>query len=279
MSVTGIDIEVTHPKTVQNSGDMRPHVEYEIWVYRDGTLMNPGAPKAARRYRDFLWLISQLQKDIGGACLPVLPEKSVVNVIGDKVFQKQRGKLLSDVLKRLVYHPEVLASDDAMRHVMVFLTGSAEDFVALKDPKRNAAAAAPVEPKKRGSVSGMFSGMSSSFGSSWYSKSSKKPAEGDGVEDGEEPVPEAPAAVAEEWSEEDTQLATILNEAAVRQSHMEQVEKAVGELVTRGIQYSTESRAFGFALLSLRQEEEEAMPGASHPSRPRMSSSPRTRLW
>lgn len=68
-----------------------------------------GYSAVLRRYSDFLWLHSALQKERAGAILPPLPEKQAVSRFSLSFIEERRG-LLERFLRRVAVHPELYDS-------------------------------------------------------------------------------------------------------------------------------------------------------------------------
>lgn len=120
-------ITVTDP--VQHSEGMNKYTSYRVQVRPPHNLPptgeSPGSTHAPasnmdmfppthysavlRRYSDFAWLHSALQKERAGAILPPLPEKQAVSRFSLTFIEERRG-LLERFLRRVAVHPELYDS-------------------------------------------------------------------------------------------------------------------------------------------------------------------------
>lgn len=85
-----------------------------------------------RRFRDFVWLEDNLQSEVPGAIIPVLPDKDFPVAAQNKSFLDARATACTVFLEEIVCNPEVCDSTSARDNVNIFLRGSSGEYADLK---------------------------------------------------------------------------------------------------------------------------------------------------
>lgn len=112
------DIIVGDPSKV---GDLtNAHIVYTVTTRTDSELMRAKETEVTRRYRDFLWLYSQMLQNHPGYIIPPPPEKQVYGRFDDKFIENRRlalEKMLHKMSQKGIYQNDpdfilFLQSDD-----------------------------------------------------------------------------------------------------------------------------------------------------------------------
>jgi sorting nexin-1/2 len=124
---TSYRVQVRPPNNHVNSNNSNPHST----AHHEGDIFpSTGYSAVLRRYSDFLWLHSALQKERAGAILPPLPEKQAVSRFSLSFIEERRG-LLERFLRRVAVHPELYDSVS----LDTFLRADDATFFAAKNSK------------------------------------------------------------------------------------------------------------------------------------------------
>ncbi|XP_017595995.1 PREDICTED: sorting nexin-11 [Corvus brachyrhynchos] len=87
-------VRVQDPR-VQNEGSWNSYVDYKIFLHTNSKAFTAKTSCVRRRYREFVWLRRQLQKNAGLVPVPELPGKSAAFFVGstDEFIEKRRQGL------------------------------------------------------------------------------------------------------------------------------------------------------------------------------------------
>ncbi|XP_075417806.1 sorting nexin-11 [Tenrec ecaudatus] len=99
-----ITVRVQDPR-VQNEGSWNSYVDYKIFLHTNSTAFTAKTSCVRRRYREFVWLKKQLQRNAGLVPVPELPGKSTFFGTSDEFIEKRRQGLqhfLEKVLQSVV---------------------------------------------------------------------------------------------------------------------------------------------------------------------------------
>ncbi|XP_040857174.1 sorting nexin-11 isoform X1 [Ochotona curzoniae] len=99
-----ITVRVQDPR-VQNEGSWNSYVDYKIFLHTNSKAFTAKTSCVRRRYREFVWLRKQLQKNAGLVPVPELPGKSTFFGSSDEFIEKRRQGLqhfLEKVLQSVV---------------------------------------------------------------------------------------------------------------------------------------------------------------------------------
>ncbi|XP_047400840.1 sorting nexin-11 isoform X1 [Sciurus carolinensis] len=99
-----ITVRVQDPR-VQNEGSWNSYVDYKIFLHTNSKAFTAKTSCVRRRYREFVWLRKQLQRNAGLVPVPELPGKSAFFGNSDEFIEKRRQGLqhfLEKVLQSVV---------------------------------------------------------------------------------------------------------------------------------------------------------------------------------
>ncbi|XP_004684345.1 PREDICTED: sorting nexin-11 [Condylura cristata] len=99
-----ITVRVQDPR-VQNEGSWNSYVDYKIFLHTNSKAFTAKTSCVRRRYREFVWLRKQLQRNAGLVPVPELPGKSPFFGSSDEFIEKRRQGLqyfLEGVLQSVV---------------------------------------------------------------------------------------------------------------------------------------------------------------------------------
>ncbi|XP_062965372.1 sorting nexin-11 [Cynocephalus volans] len=99
-----ITVRVQDPR-VQNEGSWNSYVDYKIFLHTNSKAFTAKTSCVRRRYREFVWLRRQLQRNAGLVPVPELPGKSAFFGSSDEFIEKRRQGLqhfLEKVLQSVV---------------------------------------------------------------------------------------------------------------------------------------------------------------------------------
>lgn len=99
-----ITVRVQDPR-VQNEGSWNSYVDYKIFLHTNSKAFTAKTSCVRRRYREFVWLRKQLQRNAGLVPVPELPGKSTFFGGSDEFIEKRRQGLqhfLEKVLQSVV---------------------------------------------------------------------------------------------------------------------------------------------------------------------------------
>uniref|UniRef100_A0A8D0NR81 Sorting nexin 11 n=1 Tax=Sus scrofa TaxID=9823 RepID=A0A8D0NR81_PIG len=99
-----ITVRVQDPR-VQNEGSWNSYVDYKIFLHTNSKAFTAKTSCVRRRYREFVWLRKQLQRNAGLVPVPELPGKSTFFGSSDEFIEKRRQGLqhfLEKVLQSVV---------------------------------------------------------------------------------------------------------------------------------------------------------------------------------
>ncbi|NP_001233309.1 SNX11 isoform 2 [Pan troglodytes] len=99
-----ITVRVQDPR-VQNEGSWNSYVDYKIFLHTNSKAFTAKTSCVRRRYREFVWLRKQLQRNAGLVPVPELPGKSTFFGTSDEFIEKRRQGLqhfLEKVLQSVV---------------------------------------------------------------------------------------------------------------------------------------------------------------------------------
>ncbi|XP_059990257.1 sorting nexin-11 isoform X3 [Lagenorhynchus albirostris] len=87
-----ITVRVQDPR-VQNEGSWNSYVDYKIFLHTNSKAFTAKTSCVRRRYREFVWLRKQLQRNAGLVPVPELPGKSTFFGSSDEFIEKRRQGL------------------------------------------------------------------------------------------------------------------------------------------------------------------------------------------
>ncbi|KAM6114739.1 sorting nexin-11 [Phoenicopterus ruber ruber] len=105
-------VRVQDPR-VQNEGSWNSYVDYKIFLHTNSKAFTAKTSCVRRRYREFVWLRRQLQKNAGLVPVPELPGKSAFFVGSTDEFIEKRRQGLQQFLEKVVQNV-VLLSDSRL---------------------------------------------------------------------------------------------------------------------------------------------------------------------
>jgi len=120
-----VQVRPPNSKPTNNNNDNSGNHQHEGDIFP-----STGYSAVLRRYSDFVWLHSTLQKERAGAILPPLPEKQAVSRFSLSFIEERRG-LLERFLRRVAVHPELYDSVA----LDTFLRADDATFFAAKNSK------------------------------------------------------------------------------------------------------------------------------------------------
>nr|XP_041577438.1 sorting nexin-11 isoform X2 [Taeniopygia guttata] len=92
-------VRVQDPR-VQNEGSWNSYVDYKIFLHTNSKAFTAKTSCVRRRYREFVWLRRQLQRNAGSVPVPELPGKSAFFVGSTDEFIERRRQGLQHFLER-----------------------------------------------------------------------------------------------------------------------------------------------------------------------------------
>ncbi|NXA56637.1 SNX11 protein, partial [Nothocercus julius] len=92
-------VRVQDPR-VQNEGSWNSYVDYKIFLHTNSKAFTAKTSCVRRRYREFVWLRKQLQKNAGLVPVPELPGKSTFFVGSTDEFVEKRRQGLQQFLEK-----------------------------------------------------------------------------------------------------------------------------------------------------------------------------------
>ncbi|KAJ1135510.1 hypothetical protein NDU88_001949 [Pleurodeles waltl] len=107
-----ITVRVQDPR-VQNEGSWNSYVDYKIFLHTNSKAFTAKTSCVRRRYREFVWLRKQLQKNAGLVPVPPLPGKGTFFMGNNEDFIEKRRQGLQQFLEQTV-HSMVLLSDSQL---------------------------------------------------------------------------------------------------------------------------------------------------------------------
>ncbi|XP_064030611.1 sorting nexin-11 isoform X2 [Pogoniulus pusillus] len=105
-------VRVQDPR-VQNEGSWNSYVDYKIFLHTNSKAFTAKTSCVRRRYREFVWLKRQLQRNAGLVPVPELPGKSTFFVGSTDEFIEKRRQGLQQFLEKVVQNV-VLLSDSRL---------------------------------------------------------------------------------------------------------------------------------------------------------------------
>ncbi|KAM4845075.1 sorting nexin-11 isoform 1-T3 [Thomomys bottae] len=106
-----ITVRVQDPR-MQNEGSWNSYVDYKIFLHTNSKAFTAKTSCVRRRYREFVWLRKQLQRNAGLVPVPDLPGKSTFFGSSDEFIEKRRQGLQHFLEKAL--QSVVLLSDSRL---------------------------------------------------------------------------------------------------------------------------------------------------------------------
>jgi len=128
------EVSVEEPQKVGDA--INAHTVYKVRTKTNSSAFRSNEMIVSRRYRDFLWLYTQLTNGNPGVIVPPVPEKHALGRFQDE-FVESRRIALERCLRKIVAHPMLYGDPD----LKVFL--ESESFNIDKNQKR----AEPETPK------------------------------------------------------------------------------------------------------------------------------------
>uniref|UniRef100_A0A2K6CFU5 Sorting nexin 11 n=1 Tax=Macaca nemestrina TaxID=9545 RepID=A0A2K6CFU5_MACNE len=107
-----ITVRVQDPR-VQNEGSWNSYVDYKIFLHTNSKAFTAKTSCVRRRYREFVWLRKQLQRNAGLVAVPELPGKSTLLRTSDE-FNEKRHKAAA-----LLEKVEVWFLSDSQLHLFL----------------------------------------------------------------------------------------------------------------------------------------------------------------
>ncbi|KAG6921156.1 sorting nexin 11 [Chelydra serpentina] len=105
-------VRVQDPR-LQNEGSWNSYVDYKIFLHTNSKAFTAKTSCVRRRYREFVWLRKQLQKNAGLVPVPELPGKSTFFAGSTDEFVEKRRQGLQQFLEKVVQNV-VLLSDSQL---------------------------------------------------------------------------------------------------------------------------------------------------------------------
>ncbi|XP_075767423.1 sorting nexin-11 isoform X2 [Pelodiscus sinensis] len=105
-------VRVQDPR-IQNEGSWNSYVDYKIFLHTNSKAFTAKTSCVRRRYREFVWLRKQLQKNAGLVPVPELPGKSTLFAGSTDEFIEKRRQGLQQFLEKVVQNV-VLLSDSQL---------------------------------------------------------------------------------------------------------------------------------------------------------------------
>ncbi|XP_048416894.1 sorting nexin-11-like isoform X1 [Stegostoma tigrinum] len=107
-----ITVRVQDPR-IQDQNSWAAYVDYKIFLYTNSKAFTVKTSCVRRRYREFVWLRRQLQKNAGLVPLPELPGKKPFFQVNDIESIERRRQGLQQFLEK-VLHTTVFLSDSQL---------------------------------------------------------------------------------------------------------------------------------------------------------------------
>ncbi|XP_074835266.1 sorting nexin-11 isoform X2 [Carettochelys insculpta] len=105
-------VRVQDPR-IQNEGSWNSYVDYKIFLHTNSKAFTAKTSCVRRRYREFVWLRKQLQKNAGLVPVPELPGKSTFFACSTDEFIENRRQGLQQFLEKVMQNV-VLLSDSQL---------------------------------------------------------------------------------------------------------------------------------------------------------------------
>uniref|UniRef100_A0A2D4ML49 PX domain-containing protein n=1 Tax=Micrurus spixii TaxID=129469 RepID=A0A2D4ML49_9SAUR len=105
-------VRVQDPR-IHNEGSWNSYVDYKIFLHTNSKAFTAKTSCVRRRYREFVWLKKQLQKNAGLVPVPELPGKSTFFTGNNDEFIEKRRQGLQQFLEKTVQNV-VLLSDSQL---------------------------------------------------------------------------------------------------------------------------------------------------------------------
>ncbi|XP_039189224.1 sorting nexin-11 isoform X7 [Crotalus tigris] len=105
-------VRVQDPR-IHNEGSWNSYVDYKIFLHTNSKAFTAKTSCVRRRYREFVWLKKQLQKNAGLVPVPELPGKSTFFAGNNDEFIEKRRQGLQQFLEKTVQNV-VLLSDSQL---------------------------------------------------------------------------------------------------------------------------------------------------------------------
>ncbi|XP_030821926.1 sorting nexin-11 isoform X2 [Camarhynchus parvulus] len=147
-------VRVQDPR-VQNEGSWNSYVDYKIFLHTNSKAFTAKTSCVRRRYREFVWLRRQLQRNAGLVPVPELPGKSAFFVGSTDEFIERRRQGLQHFLERV---PGASRGDASVS--LLCPQGGAERGAAVRQPP----APVPAEPAARARHRGLRAGPGPALG-------------------------------------------------------------------------------------------------------------------
>ncbi|TPX49551.1 hypothetical protein SeMB42_g02583 [Synchytrium endobioticum] len=107
------NLEICVGDPMKVSDPLSSHIVYTVKTKTECPAFRSSNLAVVRRYRDFLWLFSQLLTKYPGIVIPPVPEKHALGRFQDDFVENRRASL-ERFLKRIASHP-ILSSEDDFR--------------------------------------------------------------------------------------------------------------------------------------------------------------------
>eukprot|EP00002_Diphylleia_rotans_P013268 TRINITY_DN258_c0_g1_i1.p1 TRINITY_DN258_c0_g1~~TRINITY_DN258_c0_g1_i1.p1 ORF type:complete len:434 (+),score=119.81 TRINITY_DN258_c0_g1_i1:74-1375(+) len=111
---TRIEIKVDEPEKHGEDNPMTAYASYRVSTSSDWSVFSSNEVAVRRRYRDFVWLRTQLVKAFPTMLVPPLPEKQRMDYL-DRLtpeFLEKRRRFLEKFLQRVSEHPKLRENED-----------------------------------------------------------------------------------------------------------------------------------------------------------------------
>uniref|UniRef100_A0A8D0HF69 Sorting nexin 11 n=1 Tax=Sphenodon punctatus TaxID=8508 RepID=A0A8D0HF69_SPHPU len=109
-------VRVQDPR-VQNEGSWNSYVDYKIFLHTNSKAFTAKTSCVRRRYREFVWLRKQLQKNAGLVPVPELPGKSTFFAGSNDEFIETRRQGLQHFLEKVLQN--VVFLSDSQLHLFL----------------------------------------------------------------------------------------------------------------------------------------------------------------
>ncbi|XP_044300637.1 sorting nexin-11 [Varanus komodoensis] len=109
-------VRVQDPR-VQNEGSWNSYVDYKIFLHSNSKAFTAKTSCVRRRYREFVWLKKQLQKNAGLVPVPELPGKSTFFAGSTDEFIEKRRQGLQQFLEKVLQN--VVFLSDSQLHLFL----------------------------------------------------------------------------------------------------------------------------------------------------------------
>eukprot|EP00164_Ancoracysta_twista_P004810 GFYU01006530.1.p1 GENE.GFYU01006530.1~~GFYU01006530.1.p1 ORF type:complete len:434 (-),score=165.52 GFYU01006530.1:176-1477(-) len=106
---SGIEVFISDPQK-HGEGTMHAYISYKVTTQTTLQYFNHSQFHVVRRYRDFVWLHTQLGESYPGVIIPPIPEKILVGRFSTEIIESRR-RALETFLNRVGRHPELVESE------------------------------------------------------------------------------------------------------------------------------------------------------------------------